>query len=183
MSEANADERAPERHLPGQFSPDQFKLPAPGLELDFRLACTVQPRISVGPTPTGGHRNWVIIGPGWFSGRWGRGTVVPGGQDNQVVAADLSTLIATNYLLRTDDETPAHITVRTEGWRTGPREVLEQLSDPEKAGGVDPKDYKFRLYVHLESGDERYRRLSTGMWIASGARLGDMVVYDAYRVT
>jgi hypothetical protein len=156
MTEANKETL--ENGLPAQFSRANFPLPVPGLELDFRVACSVGPRIPVGPTPTGGQRNWVVIGAGWFAGRWGSGTVVPGGQDNQVVSSadDLSTRVATNYLLRTADEPPAYVTVRTEGWRTGPREVLQRLADPATADGVDPASYSFLLNVHLESGDERY---------------------------
>ncbi|KAL1894055.1 hypothetical protein Sste5346_006197 [Sporothrix stenoceras] len=114
--------------------------------------------------------------------RWGRGVVVPGGQDNQVVAPDLSTKIDTQYLLKTDDDEPAYITVYTEGWRTGPADVLARLFDPAQADGVAPSDYRFRLYVHLETGDARYQLLCTGMWVASGARLRSRVLYDVYRI-
>jgi hypothetical protein len=170
--------------LPANFSPSAFPLPTPTLALDFRLACTLQPKIPIGPTPAGGQRNWIGIGPGWFAGTWGRGVVVPGGQDNQVVSPDdLGTFVSTNYLLRTgDSDRPAYITVHTEGWRTGPPEVLEMLSDPARADGVAPDKYSFLLNVRLESGDERYKWVSKATWIARGARLGNMVVYDAYRV-
>lgn len=67
---------------------------------------------------------------------------------------------------------PAYITVKTDGWRTGPREVLEKLFDPEQADNVDPRTYLFRLYIHLETGDERYLHVNTGMWIGSGMRRG-----------
>lgn len=79
----------------------------------------------------------------------------------------------TNYLLRTDDDKPAFITVQTSGWRKGPRDVLERLFDPMEANEVDPSEYSFRLSVKLETGDERYRDVvNSGMWIGSGARKG-----------
>lgn len=85
---------------------------------------------------------------------------------------DLSTWVETNYLLKTDDADPAYITVKTNGWRTGDRHVLEKLFDPEAANNVSPADYKFRLYVKMETGDERYSFVNTAMWVASGARYG-----------
>jgi hypothetical protein len=108
--------------LPVKFSPVAFPLPTPRLTHDFRLVCTLQSKISVGPTPTGGQRNWIGIGPGWFAATWGNGTVVPVGQDNQVVSpSDLSTFVSTHYLLQTtedgDGAKPAFITVHTEGGR------------------------------------------------------------------
>jgi Protein of unknown function (DUF3237) len=44
--------------------------------------------------------------------------------------------------------------------------------DPDKANGVDPETYKFRLYINMETGDERYKELNQGMWVASGIRRG-----------
>ncbi len=60
----------------------------------------------------------------------------------------------TNYLLKTADADPAYITVHTEGWRTGDRDTLAKLFDPDLADGVKPDEYKFRLYVHLETGTQ-----------------------------
>lgn len=95
-----------------------------------------------------------------------------GGQDSQVVLDDLSAKIDTSYLLKTNDEKPAYICIKTNGWRTGPREVLEALADPVKADTVDPSQYFFRLYINMETGDERYSFLNTQMWIGSGVRQG-----------
>lgn len=68
---------------------------------------------------------------------------------------------------------PAYITVQTSGWRTGPREVMERLFDPDKANDVKPSEYSFRLSIKLETGDERYKDLvNSGVWIGSGARTG-----------
>ena len=85
----------------------------------------------------------------------------------------LHTWLETNYLLQTADEPPAFITVQTSGWRTGPREVLEKLFDPEQANDVKPSEYSFKIAVKLETGDDRYKdKLNSGMWIGSGARHG-----------
>lgn len=101
----------------------------------------------------------------------------------------LATKISTAYLLKTDDAEPAYIVVNTKGWRKGPKEVLEALMDPKRADSVDPESYSFRLYIDLETGDERYRFLNTCMWIASGVRKGaqgefaDVVVMSSRRMT
>ena len=99
------------------------------------------------------------------------------------MAKDLSTHVEANYLLQTHDHPPAYVTVRTEGWRVGPRDVLEKLADPAQADTIDPKSYSFRLYVFMETGDSRYLHLNTGMWIGSGMRKGTEVIIDAYRVS
>lgn len=101
-------------------------------------------------------------------------TPQPGGQDSQLVHPHtLHTYVSTNYLLRTDDSSPAFITVSTTGWRTGPREILEKLFDPALADSVDPSEYSFRLSIKLETGDERYaERVNGGMWVGSGVRRG-----------
>ena len=93
--------------------------------------------------------------------------------------ADLSTRVETNYLLQTNDHPPAFIVAKTHGWRTGPPGVLANLLDPEKADKVQPTSYIFRLFINLETGDERYReRVNCGMWVGSGMRKGAEVVYE-----
>jgi hypothetical protein len=171
--------------LPPAFHPRAFQLPTPALDLDFRLVCDLATRIPVGPTPTGGQRNWIGLAGGRWAARWGSGSIVPGGQDSQVVSDDKTrTWVSTHYLLQTDDTPePAHIAVHTEGWRTGPKDVMERLFDPDRADAVGPEEYRFRLFVQLETGDERYREeIAGGMWVAAAARLGNRVVYDAYRI-
>jgi hypothetical protein len=158
-----------------------WPIPKPTLERDFQMSVQLNPKISVGHG-IWGQRNWISYISGHWNGRWGKGTVVPGGQDSQLVAPDLSTHIDANYLLQTHDHPAAFISVKTDGWRVGPREILEKLEDAAQADDVDPKSYSFRLYVHMETGDPRYLHLNTGMWVASGIRRGTEIIYDAYRV-
>ncbi|KAL8716102.1 MAG: hypothetical protein Q9220_000007 [cf. Caloplaca sp. 1 TL-2023] len=152
-------------------APQTFPIPKPNLERDFQMSVQLNPKISVGPG-IWGQRNWVSFISGHWNGRWGKGTVVPGGQDSQLIAPDLSTHIDANYLLQTHDHPPAFIAVKMDGWRVGPRDVLEKLEDPTQIDDVDPKSYSFRVYVHMETGDARYLHLNTGMWIGSGVRRG-----------
>ncbi|KAH7349689.1 hypothetical protein B0T11DRAFT_358627 [Plectosphaerella cucumerina] len=175
----------PESNLPPSLTHASLPLPTPSLTLDFRIAVDLNPLLPVGTHPGPfGQRNWISFSGGTFAATWATGTVVSGGQDSQlVIPSDLSTAVETAYLLQTNDEPPAHIAVRTRGWRSGPREVMERLFDPERASTVAPNEYKFHLSVSLETGDPRYSALlNTGLWVGSGARLGRAVVYDAYRV-
>lgn len=94
----------------------------------------------------------------------------PGGQDSQTIVKDLSTKVNAQYLLQTADEPPAYIAVKTSGWRTGSRDILEKLQDPAQADTVIPTTYKFRINIELETGDERYAFVNTCMWIGSGCR-------------
>ena len=94
----------------------------------------------------------------------------PGGQDNQLVFKDLATRIDANYLLQTHDDPPAYITAKSRGWRTGLKEVLERLNDPTVADTIPANSYKFRIFVELETGDERYAFLNTCLWAGSGCR-------------
>ncbi|KAM0723970.1 hypothetical protein Q7P37_000961 [Cladosporium fusiforme] len=169
--------------FPLSSNASDLELPVPKLELDFKISVQLNPRINVGKGPWG-DRNWISFSGGEWNASWGQGTVEPGGQDSQLVVNDtLHTYVDTNYLLITNDEEPAYITVQTAGWRTGPREVLEKLFDPEQADDVLPSEYSFRLTVKLETGDERYKDVvNSGMWIGSGARKGSEVVYDGYRI-
>ncbi|KAF7954618.1 hypothetical protein EAE96_005737 [Botrytis aclada] len=160
-----------------------LSLPHPNLNLDFRMSVSLNPRISVGQTPFG-YRNWISFTGGVWSGSWGSGIVLPGGQDSQLIIPDGSARLETNYLLQTHDDPPAHIAIETHGWRTGPPDVLAQLADPALADHVDPNSYKFRLFIEMETGDERYSsKVNCGMWVGSGMRKGAEVIYDAYRVS
>ncbi|KAH7409525.1 hypothetical protein BKA64DRAFT_665178 [Cadophora sp. MPI-SDFR-AT-0126] len=181
MGDEEATPRATDQasHYP---YPD-LSLPHPSLHLDFRMAVTLNPRISVGSTPFG-HRNWISFTGGKWSGSWGSGICLPGGQDSQLIIGDGSAHLQTNYILQTYDDPPAHIVVKTHGWRTGPPEILAQLADPEQADSVDPNSYKFRLFIDMETGDERYKdKVNCGMWVGSGMRKGAEVIYDAYRLS
>lgn len=62
--------------------------------------------------------------------------------------------------------------VRTQGWRTGPPDVLEKLLDPIEGDKVPASAYRFRLTIKLETGDPRYLWVNEGMWIGSGIRRG-----------
>jgi len=76
------------------------------------------------------------------------------------------------YLLETHDNPPAHIVMKTHGWRTEtPQTQGLDLSDA--------RNYSFRLFVEMETGDQRYMdKVNCGMWVGSGIRKGAEVVYE-----
>ncbi|QIX00685.1 hypothetical protein AMS68_006202 [Peltaster fructicola] len=170
--------------LSAESAASKLSLPQPSLALDFRISVKLNPKISVGSGPWG-VRNWISFTGGEWSATWAKGTVVSGGQDSQIVLPESGhVFVDTSYLLQTDDKDPAYITIKTNGWRTGSKQVMDRLADPALADDVKPDEYSFRLSIRLETGDARYKdKINTGLWIGSAARLGSEVVYDAYRVS
>ncbi|KAK5089539.1 hypothetical protein LTR24_006093 [Lithohypha guttulata] len=163
-----------------------LSLPTPSLDLDFRMSIKLNPKVSVGSSTgsSGGQRNWISFIGGQWAGRWGKGIVIPGGQDTQTTYKDFTTSSSSQFLIQTNDDPPAMIVVRTKGWWTGPRDVMEKLhNEPEEADTVPANQYKFRVNVDLETGDERYQFLSTRLWLGSGSRRANEIVLDAYRVS
>ncbi|KAJ5166249.1 uncharacterized protein N7482_005030 [Penicillium canariense] len=158
-----------------------LQIPAPTLELDFRMSIKMNPKVTVGQSIWGG-REWVSFLGGQWAGRWGKGIVLPGGQDTQIVTKDSTTNLRASYMLQTADEPPAYVIVRAEGWLTGAKDVLEKVNDPAMADGINPSSYKYRINLSMETGDERYTFLNTLMWIGSGCRRGQEVIFDAFRV-
>ncbi|KAJ5368058.1 uncharacterized protein N7496_007818 [Penicillium cataractarum] len=158
-----------------------LQIPAPTLELDFRMSIKMNPKVTVGQSIWGG-REWVSFLGGQWAGRWGKGIVLPGGQDTQIVTKDFTTNLRASYMLQTADEPPAYVIVRAEGWLTGAKDVLEKVNDPTMADGINPSSYKYRINLSMETGDERYTFLNTLMWVGSGCRRGQEVIFDAFRV-
>lgn len=150
--------------------------PAPALSFVARFEIDLGPPVEVGTALLGQRRVIPIVG-GRFAGPSLRGTVEPGGADWQRVGADGAALIDTRYLLRTDDGVP--IVIATEGYRTGPAEVLERLRRGER---VTPDAYYFRVRVTFDTGHDRYAWLRDRLFVASAVREADKVIYDAFQV-
>lgn len=87
-----------------------------------------------------------------------------------------SAYLDTRYNLQTHDG--AVIYLQTTGCRTGRKEVLEGLAD----GKYGPNDFRMRLQVKAETGDERYGWLNQAVLVASAGRVGDQVIYDCFQV-
>lgn len=83
----------------------------------------------------------------------------------------------TRYNLLTHDGVCIYL--QTTGTRTGDLAVLEKLGDDET---VSPDSFKMRLHLTMETGDERYSWVNSGVFVASAGRTGSRVVYDAYEL-
>ncbi|KAK0663895.1 hypothetical protein QBC41DRAFT_23493 [Cercophora samala] len=179
-------EKIPANNLRHQFDEDDvassLALPTPSLTLDFRMSIRVKPKLSIGAANFG-RESWISCIGGQWAGRFGKGILLPGGQDKQTTVKDMATRIDANYLLQTNDEQPALITCKVKGWWTGDRDVMERLQDPVAADNVAAHRYLFRVVIELETGDERYADVNTGLWVGSGCRRGAEIVYDAHRVS
>ena len=82
----------------------------------------------------------------------------------------------TRYNLLTHDG--ATIYLQTTGTRTGKKEVLERLGKEE----VAPDQFRMRLNLTMETGDDRYTWINSSVFMASSGRVGDQVIYDAYQI-
>lgn len=52
-----------------------LQIPAPSLDLDFRMSIKMNPKVPVGQS-IWGHRDWVSFIGGQWAGRWGKGIVL-----------------------------------------------------------------------------------------------------------
>ncbi|MCJ1253890.1 hypothetical protein MMC24_001704 [Lignoscripta atroalba] len=161
------------------WSNPDYSLPTPSLTFLFHLECEMESFKHVGQGPHG-NRSTVIFKGGRFEGPKLRGEILPGGGDWEIVRdhnGDQQTAyLDTRYNLQTHDG--ATIYLQTTGTRTGKKSVLEKLGD----GKIGPGEYRMRLHVTAETGDERYSWLNQAVMIASAGRVGGQVIYDAYQV-
>ncbi|KAK4098790.1 hypothetical protein N658DRAFT_431344 [Parathielavia hyrcaniae] len=178
-------DKIPANSLRHQFDDDDvaasLALPAPAVSLDFRMSIRVKPKLNVG-AGTSGRQSWISCVGGQWAGSWGKGVLLPSGQDTQTTVKDTATRIDARYLMQTNDEHSALIICKMTGWLTGDRDVMERLQDPVAADNVAAHRYRLRVNIELETGDERYQEVNTGLWTASGCRRGAEIVYDAYRI-
>lgn len=105
-----------------------------------------------------GDRSTVIFKDGRFEGPELRGTIMAGGGDWEIVRdhdGDQQTAhLDTRYNLLTHDG--AVLYLQTTGTRTGKKAVLEKLGK----GKIGPEEYRMRLHLTFETGDERYTWLN-----------------------
>ncbi|KAK3990390.1 hypothetical protein QBC44DRAFT_325662 [Cladorrhinum sp. PSN332] len=178
-------EKLPVNNLRHQFDEDDvassLSLPTPTLELDFRISIRVKPKLSAGHGNFG-RESWISCVGGQWAGRFGKGVVLPGGQDVQTTVKDMATHINARYVMQTNDENPAVIICKIKGWWTGDRDVMERLQDPVAADNVGAHRYLLRTTLEFETGDHRYAHLNTSVYVGSGARRGAEIIYDAYRI-
>jgi hypothetical protein len=74
-------EKIPANHLRHQFDEDDvassLAIPAPALNLDFRMSIRVKPKITVGGgAGNNGRQSWISCVGGQWAGRWGKGVLL-----------------------------------------------------------------------------------------------------------
>ena len=80
-----------------------MSLDTPGLEHVITIKAMIEPLIDMGKTPEG-QRRVVVISGGTFEGSGGlKGTIMPGGEDWQLIREDGTMLLDARYWLRNDD--------------------------------------------------------------------------------
>lgn len=131
----------------------------------------------LGAVLTGRRRIIPILG-GRFNGPLLSATILPGGADWQLVAADGTAIIDTRYSARTDDGYNVYIS--TSGFRSGPPEVLARLAAGEN---VDPSLYSFRITARIETGAPDLAWMNHTVFVAAAARHASAVTYELFAVS
>ena len=135
------------------------------------------------PIGEGGHgnRSTVIFKGGRFEGPSIHGAILPGGGDWETIqdhdGTQQTAYLDTRYNLLTHDGVCVYL--QTTGTRTGQKSVLERLGEE---GKHKPTEYRMRLSLKFECGDEKYSWLNQVVGVASSGRDGSRVIYDAYQV-
>lgn len=157
-----------------------FTLSVPSLQFLFHLECEME---SFQHIWNGGHgdRSTVIFKGKRSKGPKLCGSILPGGGDWETIQdhdGDQQTAhLDIKYNLLANDG--VCIFLKTTGTRIGKKAILEELGEEDKH---TPDEYRMRLHLTFESGDPRYSWLNSIAEIASSARNGTRVIYDAYLV-
>jgi hypothetical protein len=124
-----------------------------------------------------GRRRIIPIVGGQFVGPQMNATIMAGGADWQIVAADGTAIIDTRYSARTDDGYEVYVS--TSGFRSGPPEVLAQLA---AGNDVDPTTYSFRISARIETNSPTLDWMNRTVFVAAAARFASSVTYELFAV-
>jgi hypothetical protein len=149
----------------------------PGLELVARLEASLGPVVDLGEGAQGRRRIVPILG-GRVEGPAFSGSVLPGGNDVQLIRADGVAEIAARYGIALDGG--GSLFVENLGVRHGPPEALAALARGER---VDPSLIYFRTALRFSTEVAGLRWLERDLFVGAGMRLPDAVRIDMYRVT
>ena len=141
-----------------------------------KLEVTLEPVRELGDTPLGRRRIIGITG-GTFSGPRLQGRILPGGADWQLIRADGVAFLDARYTLETGDG--ALIYVSNQGYRHGPKVVIERLARGEE---VDPALYYMRTTPWFETSAPGYAWLNRTVCVGTGARRAAAVELEFYEV-
>lgn len=100
-----------------------------------------------------------------------RGTILPGGADEQRIRADGLTRIHARYVIEAEDG--ALIRVDSQGLRHAPPEIMAALNRGER---VDPAQVYFRTVIRFETASPAHDALNRALFLAVGERQPDAVL-------
>ncbi len=147
------------------------------LVLAFEASVNLAPIKDLGNTPAG-HRKIVDIFGGTVTGPKLQGKILPGGADWQYIREDNVTFLDARYTIEADDN--ALIYVSNQGYRHGPKEIMERLKRGET---VEDDSYYFRCTPWFETSAPQYDWLNRTIFIATGGRDPDAVRLSFFEVT
>jgi len=151
--------------------------PGDGPRLDLLYEITMGAVVEdVGRTPAG-HRRFVRVTGGTFTGPKMHGTVLPGGGDWVLERPDGTRALDVRIMLRTHDGDL--IFAHYPGRFHGHPDVMIRLARGED---VDPSAYYFRVAPLFETASEKYAWLNHVLAIGVGRRTSDKVSYRVYAV-
>src|SRR5271167_2080616 len=142
----------------------------------MHLEVTLEPIRDLGETPLG-RRHIIGITGGTFSGPRLSGRILPGGADWQVIRSDGVAYLDARYTLETGDG--ALIYVNNQGYRHGPKEVIERLARGED---MDPALYYMRTTPWFETSAPAYAWLNRSVCVGTGARRAAGVELEFFEV-
>jgi Protein of unknown function (DUF3237) len=144
------------------------------LEPLMRLEVQVGTPVDLGRIDGQGRRFIPITG-GCVSGAVS-GSVLAGGGDWQIIAADGTVDLKARYVLSLGD---ALVEVRSTGLRAGPPAVLARLAQSEP---VSSDEYYFRTHVRFRTADAGLGYLNRLIAVSFGERRATCVDLHVYRV-
>jgi len=151
--------------------------PTQGPRPDFLYEITMDAVVEdVGRTPAG-HRRFVRVTGGTFTGPNMQGVVLPGGGDWLLERPDGARSLDVRIMLRTHDGDL--IFAHYPGRFHGPPDVISRLTRGED---VDPSEYYFRVAPLFETASEKYDWLNRVLAIGVGRRTPRQVSYSVYAV-
>lgn len=140
----------------------------------FEVKMEVGAAQDVGQTVKGMRKIIPILG-GSFQGPALKGDILPGGADYQLVRSDGVAEIEAHHTLKTQDGVLIYMMNR--GYRHGPRHIIENLA---KGIEVAPDQYYFRCTPTFEVEQGKYDWLTKHIFVGSGERLKDHVLFKFY---
>jgi hypothetical protein len=146
----------------------------------FDIIVNLDPRIDMGPGPTGQR---VVFGSagGAFEGPRLRGEVLRGGGDWAIFRPDGVMTLDVRLSLKTDDGALIHMTYG--GRMAIPAALKPQWADPAVRRSIDPAEYYFRTNPLFETGSPNHAWLNDIVCVGTGYLVDGGVAYRVFQVT